>query len=239
MKKAVFLSLTLFGACAVQGAEPVADGFETYTIGSAIPNGSNGWTNLFVTATQGGKVVATNSAFGTGSKVLQFKDTDSNNSGNPSVQNKRTQSVTEDVISFDFCLNSYLQNPIFHLKSGAINGISLTLCSTGKYLQYHNGAAFVDLINMTNNLGKWYRVELTVADVTTASDTFNMRILQADGGSGTEIGSWTNLSFRTGVASLDRVEFGMNSTATSTGGDYYLDNIQVGRQARLALVLIH
>ena len=241
MKKVIFLCFGFFGGCFAWGRELVADNFESteYTVGCTVPNGTYGWTNLLTSSAQGWKIAATNSSFtiipgGTSlfadTQALHFVDTDTTGLANASIQNIFSRSVTEHAkVGFDFCVKATAQSPTFFLRNSAGNiGVQVTLCSTDRRIQYRDATTTVSLTPANFViLDTWYRIEITVADVTVPSDTFSIRLLKEDGGTGMQVTNWTGLAFRNDISSLDKIEFGSNGASGASGADFYLDNVEV------------
>jgi hypothetical protein len=207
----------------------ITDGFESYTVGDTV-YGSNGWTNKNTTATQGGWIAANESAFTSGSASLHYLDADSGGTFDARIQNVLAESLTQGTFSFDFNVHAGgNRNPSFFIRDSYMGtiGLLLNFMDVNGKVRYHNGSALVNVSETVLSLDTWYRVELSVNDLSGAEDTFDILVLEEDSGAGTEIINVSGLSFRANIAGMSNIEFATNAGANQSGADLYLDNVQV------------
>lgn len=227
MKK-VLMGCVGLAVCMAHGAVLV-DGFESYTVGNTV-YGSNGWINKNTSATQGGWVAAKESAFSSGSQSLHFTDTDSANGlYDARVQNSLTQSIMAGTFSFDVNLVSFSSNPSFFIRDTYMGtqGVMVLFDNVTKTIKYNPGPGLVAVSTTVLSLDTWYHIEIEVADVSGATDTFNIRVLEENGGAGTEIINESGLGFRNDIASISDFEFATNAGLNTSGANFYLDNVTV------------
>jgi hypothetical protein len=226
MKITAWIGCLAFISCLAQGAAEVDD-FETFGVGDSVV-GANGWTNKNTTATQGASIAANESAFSSGSMSLRYLDADSGGTYDPRIQNVLAESLTQGTFSFDFNMHAgQARNPAFFIRDSYMGtiGLLLNFMDVNGKVRYHNGSGLVNVSETVLSLDTWYRVELIVNDLSGAADTFDIRVLEEDGGAGTEIINVTGLSCSADIASMAMFEFATNSGANQSGADLYLDNV--------------
>ena len=229
MKKTVYMACVGFAVCAAQGAV-VEDNFESYAIGSSVA-GLNGWTVDNATANQNALVAATNSPFSGGGKALYYNDNDTTAAlGNLMLKNALSENITEGVFSFDYNLDyAGWRNPTFFIQDETTGEVGVQLIIRDNQYMYKNGAG--DTVTIANSelaYDTWYHIEVTVADVTGTADTFDLRIVKEDLGSGpTEIVNETGLEFFNDVDTMTRIDIGTWAANGSSGTRFHLDNVQV------------
>lgn len=210
--------------------EPLSDNFEVYTIGNSV-DGINGWIEINSSPTQSVSVAGHESGFSSRSQSLHYVDQDDGGLYDLRIRNEFSQSITQEVFSFDFRIDSGTQNPTFFAKdnSGTDTAILLNFFNnTSKTVKNHDGSGLVDVSAVQLSTGVWYRTEITISDLSGASDTYDLRVLQEDGGEGTEIINVAGLGLKVDVSNIRQVEFGSNGGAGKRGADFYIDNVRQG-----------
>ena len=229
MKKIISIVSVGFSICAAQGAL-MEDGFESYAVGSSVA-GLNGWTVANATANQNALVAATNSPFSGGGKALSYNDNDTTATlGNLMLKNTLSENITEGVFSFDYNLDyAGWRNPTFFIQDETTGKIGVQLVIRDGNIMYKNGAgSTVTIADSALAYDTWYHFEITVADVTGAADTFDLRVTEEDLGSGTtEIANETGLEFFNDVNTMTRIDIGTWAANGSSGTRFHLDNVQV------------
>ena len=229
MKKLVQMACVWFTVCAVQGAV-VEDDFESYAVGDSVA-GLNGWTVANATTNQNALVAATNSPFSGGGQALYYNDNDDTASlGNLMLQNTLSENITEGVFSFDYNLDyAGWKNPTFFIQDETTGQIGVQLVIRDGNIMYKNGAgSTVTIANSALAYDTWYHIEITVADITGTADTFDLRVVKEDLGSGsTEIVNETGLEFYNDIDTMTRIDIGTWTANGGIGTRFHLDNVQV------------
>ncbi|MGE4490647.1 MAG: PEP-CTERM sorting domain-containing protein, partial [Kiritimatiellales bacterium] len=133
------------------------------------------------------------------------------------------------TLTFDFNAVAALSgNPTLILNQGATIGVQLLLFDqTAHTMRFNNGTGLADVSTYVLNESLWYRIEITIADMSTGTDTFNIRVWEEDGGSGALVINETGLNFRNNVTGINSVDFGGYVGANSSRVRFMLDNVTV------------
>jgi hypothetical protein len=224
MKKTVVMMCAAAGVCVAQGA-PFEDKFETYNVGSNI-GGNNGWVDVFTTAEQGFTVAAVNSDLSEGGKAMYISDATQDAALNDArLSNVFSKAMKSASITFDFMATTSLQTPIVTIRGGAVStspqAVAMTISPGGAgYINYHDGTTWQNFAAGLKT-DTWYRFTITITDV--ATRTFDLVVLDKKG----EVLNKKGLIFRTAVSGLASIDFATNSGFGKSGGDYYVDNVQI------------
>lgn len=205
----------------------VLEDFERYAVGGAAYT-ENGWMTVNAEGNQSALIASVDSAFSSDAQSLRYTDFDAGSLYDLRLQMPLSESLTNGMFCFDFRVDKPAQNPTVFLRdsSGGI-GLQVNLMNVStRTMKYHDGTGLVDLSGVSLSTGLWYRVEVDVADVSGSSDTFDIRVLEEDGGSGTEVISATGVAFRNDISNLALLEFASNAGSYQQGCDFYLDNVQ-------------
>ena len=237
IKQTITMGAIVLATVGLTYGDTYFDGFESYTQGTLI-NSQGNWVTSNETTTQRSTVVAGGSAFGGGSNSLLYKDNDATaNIGGITARTDPDLSTPNGpmVVSFDFNIVNGLWSPTLWVYSDAgQNAIKLTFfqndsptgtdANLGKVRNSN-----VNVSETALSLNQWYRAELTIGDLSAATDTYDLRVLAADGGSGTEVINVTGLAFSTNVGDIDRFLFNAANSApfARNGSEFNLDNIEV------------
>jgi hypothetical protein len=216
------------------------DSFESYSVESPWSAGVNGWTLKNSTVGQYVSIVSTNSQFSAGSQALAFYDNEMV-LYDVKLINDTIGPLTQNIsVSFDFGPSAKNGWPTLFLNDGLSNtGIQLVLydASTMK-MKYHNGSALTDVSSYALQVGKWYHAEISIADLSTSADVFDLRVWESDGAGGSALViNETDISFRGGIDQITTFNFGGNSGINSKGLSLLLDDVLVGPSKKLSLVV--
>ncbi|MGE4489928.1 MAG: PEP-CTERM sorting domain-containing protein [Kiritimatiellales bacterium] len=211
----------------------VFEGFETYTPGTSINN--QGDFTTVNGSSQQLAVISTNTAsfFNGGSQSLRYLDNDTSSLASFSVNYNPVVSPAGGplVVSFDFKIINGVWNPTFWARdAGGTAAITLKFYdqTTATMGNNANNAGLVDVSSYALSTDLWYRAEITIGDISGSSDTYDLRVLEEDGGTGTEVINVTGLGFRYDVSDISSFAFNAGGAiAGRSGTEYYIDNINV------------
>ncbi|MGE4488899.1 MAG: hypothetical protein AB7E95_05055 [Kiritimatiellales bacterium] len=229
---------------AVSGSN-IMEGFETYTSGTSINNQGDFTTQNG--SSQQLAVISTNTAsfFNGGSQSLRYRDNDTSSLASFSVNYDPVISSSNGplVISFDFKIINGVWNPTFWARdAGGTVAITLKFYdqTTATMGNNANDNGLVEVSSYALSTDLWYRAEITIGDISGSSDTYDLRVLAEDGGTGTEVINVTGLGFRFDVGDIDRLSFNAGGAISGRSGtEYYIDNIQIRKLGALSLVMLH
>ncbi len=227
----------------------------TYNFVSASSGSStNGWTGTGMLVNQTNSVGGVGSLFSSGAptRSLYVSDTVSNNALNQMLIYSSTNGGATSIsnngnvkISFDFNIRSNQNSasqglfPMFDLRGGAVTNVpnswattmSLMATTNHVFTYYTNGNNAVQIPGVTVSTANWYRVEIAIGDISTATDYFDLKVWEAkpaDGynQTGTLVIDLTNLLFRADVSYINGFDF-RTITTNQAGLLYNIDNIKV------------
>ncbi|NOU36289.1 MAG: PEP-CTERM sorting domain-containing protein [Kiritimatiellaceae bacterium] len=248
-----WIKIIMVGAC-VLAAVGVSYGgilyqqdFQSYSNGATGFIGSgNGWTGTGMTSGQTNSIGGVGSLFTANTPSLRSLYVNDNITTNPlnqtliySSTNSGATSISNNgnvKISFDFNIRSNGApgsagvTPTFDLRAGNAWVATLNLGgTTNRYFQnFVTNASSISSVSVST--ANWYRIEMTIGDLSTATDTYNLKVWQAApaGGynqAGTLVVDLTNVAMRVNASYFDGFDF--RTQSTNTASLYNIDNISV------------
>ncbi|NOU36288.1 MAG: hypothetical protein HOO88_05925 [Kiritimatiellaceae bacterium] len=260
IKKVVAGAFALAAVGAAYGAGLYSEDFQSYAGGATGFIGSgNGWTGTGMAGNQSNSIGGVGSFFTTNTTLrsLYVFDSSTTNPLNQTLIYSSTNSGATSIsnngnvkISFDFNIRSNGApgsagvTPTFDLRAGNAWVATLNLGgTTNRYFQnFVTNASSISSVSVST--ANWYRIEMTIGDLSTATDTYNLKVWQAApaGGynqAGTLVVDLTNVAMRINASYIDGLDF--RTQSTNTASLYNIDNIQVGGTAgpaKLSLFMI-
>ncbi|MGE4490547.1 MAG: hypothetical protein AB7E95_13480, partial [Kiritimatiellales bacterium] len=148
-----------------------------------------------------------------------------------------TQNIT---VSFDFSPSAQKGNPTLFLNDGANNtGIQLVLYDQATMKMRYYSGAMNDVSSYALQVGTWYRAEISIADLSSSTDVFDLRVWESDGAGGsTLVINETGISFRSDIAQITTFNLGGNIGSTAKGLSMLLDDVRVGPRKTISLVVL-
>lgn len=236
MKYLKFLtfSLALCGGSAASAATLFTEDFEGLSQGTIV-NGYNGITLVDGTTNQNvesGAAPAAN-GFSVGSNSAQYFDNDTTTGLFNVRMNLASLSFDPTLtteISFDYYNVDNTQQDYFFVNDGSqAAGIFLNLRSGFNQVRNNDGGTLSAVGSGFLAANEWYRFELTINPVNTATDTFDLRVIRDTGGAGTTIINASGLGFRADISDISLVSWGTNTAAGASGQLSYYDNISIAQ----------
>ena len=250
------LVLGMAGITAVPEVVLYSEDFQSYAnpLYNFVGSG-NGWTGVGMIVNQTNSIGAAGSFFsgsGAALRSLYIADSVTNSSLNQMLIYSSTNSGASSIsnngnvkISFDFNIRSNGAagsagiSPMFDLRcptavaSWAVT-LSLGATTNRTFGNYTNGSNRVDIPGVGITTANWYRVEMVIGDLSTANDTYNLKVWEATPAGGyNQTGSLvldvSNLLFRADVSYIDGFDF--RTIVTNAGSVCNIDNIRVGTVA--------
>lgn len=212
-----------------------SEDFNSYAVDAPI-NGVNGFSVVGASSSQGTQtnyIGAFSSYFNGGGRSLYVTDNNTDTSvGNQMIYNSPAAiSGAEPVIfSFEFNVRTNgLQNPTFSLHQGSTTALTLNFFNvTGKVRNNPNGTGLVDVSPYVLSTSYWYRVEITVSNLSSSTDTYDLKIWEGrDTADGVLVIDVEGLAFRNDVPYVDKFWFGTAANNGTFGTRYNIDNISV------------
>lgn len=218
-----FLAGMAFGS-AYGNSVIFSEDFENYETGSSIRR-KNGFAIVDETEKQKQAVVGVGSFFKGGEKSLFYSDRDvSSGLKNLLLVNESVRLHGSVKVTFDYKVMAKVQNPTVTFLSGSTPAFGVNFFNVTGKVRHRTADKLEDVSPYVLSTNLWYRAEITM---NIAENTYDLCVLEEDGGVGKEVINVKGVPFRNKVDRINKFMFGTMADPGTGGVDFYLDNIQV------------